>query len=166
MLRLKPSLIEDLLNQAETGMGYQTIEATLDDDTTKRGVVLNTEVLLFDDESFVDLARHFRLFEYSAALQVLDIRPPERRVKALRVISQASARQQTASVKESPPAYGKQMGSAADAPPEKTNAGDIFRRFCAFPNDRRIRSDGGVEAVFVKGTHPKTVTGMKKLEDK
>ncbi|MGD0061045.1 MAG: hypothetical protein ABSD58_16650 [Verrucomicrobiia bacterium] len=142
MLRLKPSLIDDLLNQAESGMGYQIVQATMDDDRTKCGIAFNSEVLLFDDESFGDFARHFQLFEYKTALG--ELRPSGQRVKALRVIPQASARQQTASVKESAPTYAKRTGGAADAPCEETKAGDVFRRFSAFANDRRIRPDGGV----------------------
>ncbi len=142
MLRLNPPLVNDLLNQAESGMGYQIVQATMDDNETKPGVVFNAEVLLFDGESSVDLAQHFRLFEYNTALG--ELRPSGQRVKALRVIPQAGARQQTASVKESAPAYAKQTGGAADAPREETKDGDAFRRFSAFPNDRRIGPDGGV----------------------
>lgn len=142
MLRLEPSFIDDLLNQAESGMGYQIVQATMDDDQTKRGMAFNSEVLLFDDESFGDFSRHFQLFEYTTAL--CELRPSGQWVKALRVIPQASGRQQTASVNESAPPYDKQTGGAADAPREETKAGEAFRRFSAFPNDRRIRPDGGV----------------------
>jgi len=227
MLRLDPPLTNDLLNQAESGMGYQIVEATMANDATKRGVVFNSEVLLFDDESSVELAQHFRLFEYSTALG--ELRPSGQRVKALRVLPQAGAVEKTALVKESAPAYPKRTSGAADAPREETKAGDVFRRFSAFPNDKRIRPDGGVypgtyattkedgdkvktgqeavaryalpnpmpasykftiephegtviqkgiaqpaygqpgggvEVIFTKGTHPRTVTGVEKIPDK
>jgi hypothetical protein len=227
MLRLTSTLTSDLLNRVESGMGYQVVEATLADDKAKRGVVLNSEILIFDDESLDEFARHFRFFEYNTALRELP--SSGRQVKALRVIAPTAAHQPPAAVRESSAGYVQKTGGAADAQPEKTETGDVFRRFSAFPNDRRIRPDGGVypgtygttaedgdkvktgqeaveryalpnpmpasyrftiephkdtvikkgiaqpayghrgggvEVLFVEGTHPKTVTGRTKLDDK
>src|SRR2546428_9028303 len=136
MLKLTSELINDLLGQAESGMGYQIVQAAVDDDRTKRGVVFNSELLVFDDEPIGDFARHFRFIEYEAALQLLH--SSGLRVKSLQVVSQAG--RPTSLVKEPSSKYGKQTGGAADAPREETKAGDEFRRFSAFRNDRRIRS--------------------------
>ena len=145
MLKLIPSLTNDLLSQAESGMGYQIVEAEMENHTLKRGTVFNGEVLLFDDESFGDFAKHFRAFAYyDTALEVLRSSWQEG-VKALRVLTEASTHQPAVFVKESSTEYSKYTGGAADAPREEiTKDGDAFRRFSAFPNDKRIRSDGGV----------------------
>ena len=63
--------------------------------------------------------------------------------------------------------YGKCTGGAADAPIEETKDGDAFRRFSAFLNDNRIRSDGSV----YPGTYATTAedgdkvkTGLESVE--
>jgi len=144
MLKLIPSLTNDLLSQAESGMGYQIVEAEMENHTLKRGTVFNGEVLLFDDESFGDFAKHFRAFAYyDTALEVLRSSWQEG-VKTLRVLTEAGTHQPAISVKESSAEYEKYTGGAADAPCEETKAGDAFRRFSAFPNDKRIKADGSV----------------------
>jgi len=116
----------------------------MSDDTLKHGVAFNAEVLLFDDESFGDFAKHFRAFAYyDTALEVLRSSWQEG-VKTLRVLTEAGTHQPAISVKESAAEYGKYTGGAADAPCEETKAGDAFRRFSAFPNDKRIKADGSV----------------------
>jgi hypothetical protein len=50
VFKLNPTLQSLLLNQPESGMGYQIVEATTFDNRIKRGIAYNAELLLFDEE--------------------------------------------------------------------------------------------------------------------
>ena len=51
MLKLSSPLMNELLSQPESGMGYQLVEATMAAGETKRGIAYNAELLLFEEES-------------------------------------------------------------------------------------------------------------------
>jgi hypothetical protein len=50
MFRLSVTQKASLISQPETGMGFQTVEATTFDNQTKRGTALNAELLVFENE--------------------------------------------------------------------------------------------------------------------
>lgn len=54
-------------------------------------------------------------------------------------------------------AYGKKAQRASDAPREKTLAAEVFKRFTAFENDRRIMADGSLSS----GTYATTEADAK-----
>jgi len=138
MLKLASSFTSELLRQAESGMGYQIVEATLTDNKTKRGIAFNAELLLFDEEP-----RSIMLSaSYSTILESAKSSTGE--LKSLRVVPRASTMSLSASVRESAGAYGKKTGPAKDAPREKTKADEVFKRFSAYQNDRRVQADGGL----------------------
>lgn len=132
MLKLADSYTKDLLRQPEFGMGYQLVEATLPDDKKKRGVVYNAELLRFEDESrFVMLRESYAGLLKSAESSV-------GRIKTLRVIPRTASM----TLRESAGRVEKKAGPAKDAPHEKTKEGEVFKRFSAYENDRRVTSDG------------------------
>jgi hypothetical protein len=47
-------------------------------------------------------------------------------------------------VREFPPGVAGHEGPAADAPPELTEDDEVFKRFSAYRNDRRVTPDGGL----------------------
>src|SRR5258708_7809370 len=109
MLKLISPLSSYLLTQAESGMGYQNVQATMEDNKTKRGVVFNSEILLFDDEPYADLARHFRSFsDYGTAVQLL--RSSLMEVRTVQVISPTEIHQPTSVARESSAEYAKKTG--------------------------------------------------------
>ncbi len=65
-------------------------------------------------------------------------------IRSLRVLPRAMAGELAEAVKEPAASYGQKTGPTKDAPPEKTKAGEVFKRFCAFADDRRILPDGGL----------------------
>lgn len=65
-------------------------------------------------------------------------------IKSLRVVLRSITVRRVASVRESETQYGKKGLPAKDAPHEKTKAGEVFKRFSAYTNDRRILPDGSL----------------------
>ena len=86
MLRISSSHADYLLKQPESGMGYQTIEATTFADKTRRGVAFNAELIVFDDEERTPLrTKTFRTLTEAARSSDLEIR-------TLRVLARPSMR--------------------------------------------------------------------------
>jgi hypothetical protein len=149
MLKLSYSLTAHLLTQPESGMGYQVVEATLTDDRIKRGVVYNAELLLFEEyPQFTSFAQLMKTARTSAG-----------EIKSLRVVPQSPTMRLAATVRESSAVYGQGDRPAKDAPPAMTKAGEVFKRFSAYENDRRIRPDGSL----LPGTYATTEEDAKNV---
>lgn len=158
MLRLNAQQTETLLNKPESGMGFQTVETTAFDGEKKRGTAYNAELLAFDDEPRLQLrADGFQRVLESAptatAIWKIDVveRPRSAKVRESVHLSHA----EKATIDKAQP--------AKDAPEERTKAGEVFKRFSAYPNDRRLRPDGswrdGTYATTeADATHVKTGT--------
>jgi hypothetical protein len=84
------------------------------------------------------------LHEFGFARFLAEAKSSRDQIKELRVLPKATASQLTEAVKESSHGYGEKTRPAKDSPREKTKAGDVFKRFCAFPNDRRVLPDGSL----------------------
>jgi hypothetical protein len=138
MFKLVSSLTEYLLNQPESGMGYQIVEATFVDKKTAGGIAYNGELLL--------LAHETRLAALSGTYEsVLESAGSSAgQIASLRVVTRPPVRALAASVHESAAAYGRKSGPAKDAPEEKTTLGEIFKRFSAYRNDRRVLPDSSL----------------------
>jgi hypothetical protein len=138
MIQVNETLRRSLLSQPETGMGYQRIDATLQDNKTERGVVFNAEFLVLDGEKEETRRSHPYTNPYSILLKA----SPEsgNQIKALRVLPRESVALRGLETK----ALGKKGGSAKDAGTEKTKADQVFKRFSAFQNDFRVQSDGSL----------------------
>jgi hypothetical protein len=106
------------------------VEATLRDNKIKQGIAFNAELLILDDEMrpFGDPYADFeKLSETSSA-----------EIKALRALPRVASTGLTEAIR----ALQKKEGPAKDAPIKKTGAHEVFRRFSAYWNDRRVAPDG------------------------
>jgi hypothetical protein len=138
MFKLIDTLTRSLVTQPETGMGYQLVEATLLDNKIKRGIAFNAELLVFDDEKQEAL----RMYPYTNPYTTVLKRSAESsgsEIKTLRVLPLAGI---SDGVREAARALQKKAGPAKDAPKETTKADEVFKRFCAYQNDRRVTPDG------------------------
>lgn len=135
-------------------MGYQLVEATLPDNKTRRGVAYNAELLLFEEEP----RKVMLTASYASLLE--SARSGVGEIKALRVVPRAMPTTLSAGVRESSAAYEKKAGPAKNATPEKTKAGEVFKRFSAYKNDRRVMPDGSLRA----GTYATTEEDAKNVK--
>ena len=130
MLRLNESEAADLLAQPETGMGYQVVEATLEAGRKEWGIAYNAELLTLGNETKRDLPSlpHATILESAES--------SGRKIRKLRVLVQIQlAHHPVKSRSASSPA-------AQNARIQQTNANEIFVRFSAYSNDRRLRANG------------------------
>jgi hypothetical protein len=136
MLKLNSTWQCLLLNQPESGMGYQIVEATTFDNKIKRGVVYNAELLLFEEEP------RFRLLAatFQQLLEAAKVSKDE--IKSLQVVTNAASPPPTFALREAVSSYGKKVAPAKDAPIAKTRENEVFKRFTAYEKDHRITSDG------------------------
>jgi hypothetical protein len=150
---LSESLEHMLLDQPESGMGFQFVEAELKNGERQKGTVFNAEYFLRRSES----PRLLR-----------DIEEPSRRlllieqkelglgdeIESVRVIAGQVLEQ--GRVAES----AKDTGAAADAEEENLGAPEKFKRFSAFKNDRRMTANGGL----LPGSYATTDSDAQKVK--
>lgn len=151
MLKLNLTLQCLLLNQRESGMGYQIVEATTIDNKLKRGIVYNAELLLFEEEPRLAL----KTTAFARLLKEAKISTGE--IKSLHVVTNTASTSSAFALRETVTRYGKQATPAKDAPIEKTKEKEVFKRFTAYENDRRIKSDGSL----LPGTYATTEDDAK-----
>jgi hypothetical protein len=132
MLKLEAQPVQKLLKSPETGMGYQTVEVTTRSGGTKTGIAYNAELLLFDDEvrGTLDHATYKNL--------IRDAKSSDDEIVDIRVIAQPT---RTLGVKAGELGASQQ---AKDAPIEQTGPNELFKRFSAYVNDRRLQADGSL----------------------
>ena len=135
MISLGDREIGTLLDQPESGMGFQSVELGLKGVGAKRGVALNAELVLLEE----DLAkgRGVLLLE-KAITQALGASQEVEWIRVLkpgRGVSKGVSDVFVADAGEGSP------GPAADAPCGTTLKAEVFKRFSAYKNDRRIRDD-------------------------
>jgi hypothetical protein len=121
-------------------MGYQRVEATLRDNKTRRGIAFNAELLILDDETQAALRMDAGIVDPYAAILKKSAENSGTKIKALRVLNSVAGTGHTAAVR----ALQGKAGPAKDAPTEKTKAGQVFKRFSAYRNDRRVTPGGGM----------------------
>lgn len=136
MLKLNSTLQCLLLNQPESGMGYQIVEATTFDNKIKRGIAYNAELFLFDEEPRLTL----KTTAFARLLNEAKISTGE--IKSLHVVTNTASASPAFALRETATSYDKQATPAKDAPIEKTKEKEVFKRFTAYENDHRITSDG------------------------
>jgi hypothetical protein len=136
MYRITATQQRSLLEQPESGMGYQLVEIVTDTNQTLRALAYNAELVLPEGRD-----HRVMIHEYLTAKLAND--RLETGVREIRVLSRPADRAKFL-VNEAVAAYGQHTykGPAKDAPIVKTKADELFRRFCAFANDRRITADG------------------------
>jgi hypothetical protein len=151
MLKLNSTLQCLLLNQPESGMGYQIVEAVTADYKTKRGIAYNAELLLFEEEPRARLRADYRSLLAEAKISTDEIR-------SLRVVTSAASTASAYVLHETSARYERKNRPAKDAPIEQTKEKEVFKRFTAYENDQRITSDGKL----LPGTYATTEEDAKK----
>lgn len=131
MFRLNEAETRSLLNQPETGMGYQVVEATRKDNTIERGIAYNAELLFLGNETQNDL----RLHSYERVLKMAQNSGNE--IRALRVLP----REKDFWLSKDTRSASAVKAGAKESPKEKTKEGEVFKRFSAYENDRRVTAD-------------------------
>ena len=127
--RLSRSQEIDLLNQPETGMGYQIVEATKGwNYNRQKFLVLNSEVVIemngFEDD-LIRLIFSQGIFFFKSHAELITL-------NAMKVLSEKQFRNQV-----NEPKNDKEKG-AIDNPVENANGVEIFVRLSAFDDDKRI----------------------------
>ena len=129
-------------------MGYQRVAATLTNWQTKRGTAYNGELLVFDSDRRLHLKSDFD-YELRTAKSAAG------EIRSLQVLPQEPISLSTTRV-----AKAATKAPAAQAPIEKTTAGEVFVRFSAFANDYRVQADGG----WSPGTYATTEEDAKNVK--
>jgi hypothetical protein len=120
-------------------MGYQIVEATFDDFRVKEGICLNAEIVAFPedepDRKLLVKASFNELLEFAD-------KAPTYHLREIRVISRAAL---------TGPHFHNAMRSnpaprtgASSQPIKISQDGDVFKRFSAYENDRRITPNKGL----------------------
>lgn len=154
MIRLAEGAVASLLREPESGMGYQFTEATFFDGTIKTGIAYNAELFvpgndllaLSNEAIFEGLVK---AANSTSGYLIKSIRvtsdPPVAVANIMEKISAFSAEQ-----RRDMRAKGK---PAKENPQESSKKDEVFLRFCAYQNDRRINPDGSL----LPGTYATTL---------
>ena len=171
MLKLENWVQIYLANQPEYRMGYQRVVATLNTGGTETGIVVNSQVFLkgndYPWQMFMDWANVMNETRKSS-LTVTNVQVIPREPESLRGVRQVTlanekfrllgsrkaaaanfsfGAERGALLVESTVLMIKAAGAAAeDAPITLTQADEIFKRFCAYADDRRITAGKGLTA--------------------
>lgn len=132
----------ELLAQPESGMGYQIVDIVLRDGSARRGTAFNGEVLVDSEESLDGLER---VIEPSQRFQMLERKELGlgEEIVELKVVT--SETKSASRVREGSNVETISPSTAAnEAPEEGSQVDEQFKRFCAFANDRRVTTTGGL----------------------
>ena len=125
-------------------MGYQKVRAMLENGRSVEGIVANTQVFMTDIEKASDtLYRDWeRILEEArrSPHQVRSLQIIKRSVASLRGVRMIVANAKKSLLLES----FATVGPAKDAPITLTAEGEIFKRFSAYANDRRVTTGHGL----------------------
>jgi hypothetical protein len=152
-----------LAKQPEYAMGYQKVSATLDDGSIEKGLVFNSQVFVKETEvqslvvreEWSDVLREAGKSKRSIASVQLIPRPPETLRGAKRIVSGPGP--STILGENYELTRKAEAGPAKDAAETPTIDGEVFKRFSAFANDRRVTEK--------KGLTPGTFATTKKDAD-
>ena len=136
MYQLSFNETHSLLRKAESGMGYQVVDAQTMDYRTRRGVVFNAELLTFDEDEHSDRLKLSK--SYTEALR--SAKNTAGQFRSLVVVP--DSRTTVLSKRNtSRPSTGEQKAMEVERALQDasvTKEGDVFYRFSAFENDRRV----------------------------
>jgi hypothetical protein len=186
MVRIESWLETYLSSQPEYRMGYQKVVATLNSGGTEEGIIVNSQVFLKEGEIPWQIQMSWDYFVGEAAksqLVVTNVRLIPREpatLKGVRHVALAhekfhrlanramtAANSAFGSRKEELIAESRRMeltaksAAAQDAPVTLTIAGEIFKRFSAFVNDRRVTKGMGLTAGTFATTKEDADTNIK-----
>lgn len=172
MLKIDSWLEYWLPTQPEYRMGYQKVIAKLNTGGTERGLIFNSQIFLKEGSYPWQMLMDMNYIQTEAAkssLRVIDAqlipREPET-LKGIRQIVLANEKNRVLANRKSVEAiYARASGdgrylqlcsasenfsmmaasaAAEDAPITLTTVGEIFKRFCAYANDRRVTVGKGL----------------------
>jgi hypothetical protein len=150
MIILPDRLQSWLSTQPEYAMGYQKVTATLDDGSSARGIVFNSQVFVKETEDSSLVVRE----EWSEVLK--EAGKSTRSIKAVQLIPRppetlrgvkriAMAKNATTLFNESYDFPAKSdVGPAKDAIETPSITGEVFKRFSAYADDRRVTEKKGL----------------------
>ena len=153
MVKLLPGQVESLIVQPESGMGYQTVEVLykMYEPRLRRGTVYNAELLMWEEEPSTMLSEAYEtLIEKASDSEA-------RLIKSIRVISPPKVAAESIAEKFLRRVLGE---PATEGEPRQTKEGEVFARFTAYKNDRRITSGKGLTA----GTYATTEADAKNIK--
>lgn len=133
MYRLSHEQAQSLLRQPESGMGYQVVDGVTNERRTKRGIVYNAELLTLDEDQFSD-----RVFMLTKSVDEA-LRTASSAADVFRSLTVVHDARSTVLAK-----HAVKAGGAADAGQEETKADEMFYRFSAFANDRRVTAENSL----------------------
>lgn len=144
MIIVPDEIQSSLVNRAEYGMGYQKVIATLDTGSHENGIIVNAEVFMNDVErasqkifdNWEDVVEEARKSRRSVVSVQLVPRPAQ----SLHGVRRIAVNARKALLQESLAA----VGPAKDAPVTLTLDGEVFKRFSAYANDRRVTAGRGL----------------------
>jgi hypothetical protein len=157
MYQLTQEERRSLLRQPESGMGYQIVDAQTTDYRTKRGIVLNAELLKLDEDTLSD---SIELLTKSHAQALRTASGSYGKFRALTVVR--DPRTTVLSKREA-----KAGGGADEGADEKTKEDEVFYRFSAFENDNRVTPEKGLlpnTYATTKDDGDKVKTGKEAVE--
>ena len=150
MIKLLASQIESLIHQPESGMGYQTVE--VEDRTAKRkATVFNAELLMWDQEPRTMLVEAFETLIKKASVSESHFIKSIRVVSPPKIVDESKAAKLLTELRGTPATEGESR---------KTKEGEVFARFTAYKNDRRITPNKGL----TPGTYATTEADAKNVK--
>ena len=150
MIKLLTSQIESLIHYPESGMGYQTVE--VEDRTEKRkATVFNAELLMWDQEPRTMSVEAFETLIKEASVSEARFIKSIRVVSPPKIVDESIAAKFLKKIQETPATEGESW---------KTKEGEVFARFTAYKNDRRITPNKGL----MPGTYATTETDAKNVK--
>lgn len=152
MIRLNAAQIDGLLSQVESGMGYQTVEVKVASGM-RRATVYNADLLLWEEEPQTYLAEgtYQRMVKAADSIEA-------RTIESIRVVRPLrQIREQAAMEKFATTLLGK---PATEGEQKKTKEREVFMRFTAYINDRRITAEKGL----LPGTYATTEADSKNVK--
>jgi len=147
----------ELLEQPESGMGYQTVEITLRNGESRRGTAFNSEYLIYSEES---LDRLEAITEPGRRLQMLERNELGFGEEIVEIKVLPSEVPSDSRVRESDGGDARSSSSGANETlSEPLNEKEQFKRFSAFANDRRITPT----RALLPGTYATTAENAKQV---
>ena len=150
MIVVPEALQRWLSTQPEYGMGYQKATATLDDGSTQTGLIFNSQVFIrqTEDSSLVVREEWNEILKEAGKSQrsIRSIRLIPRPAETLRGVRRIGLRAGTRAIlsESYEPGRKPEPGPAKDAEETPTVAGEVFKRFSAYANDRRVTAKKGL----------------------
>lgn len=131
--KLDKEQISELIRQPETGMGYQCVEATMNESLVN-GIVFNSEVFIPEDK--INKIAWDQFIAYSAILQEAKSSGNIRKLKVIKKESLHLSETECFSKAFQGPASEADISSAA--------SNEVFNRFSPYSDDHRVKEDGSL----------------------